>query len=501
MKPSYLDKPDYKAEEDAQNLRPDWKRNLPLYAMLAPGFLMLALFVLYPNISLFHMAFYRWVPGITRDFVGWQNFLDLWADPLLRQSFQLVGILLVSNLFKIWPAVFAAIVLHRLASHRWRNFYRGLFMIPFVVPTLVWILVWKSFYDPTYGVLNQMLNATGLMEVLHLLDGTKEAPGLLPQLAYWLNAVFRFSVNPLLGTVWALPVAGIVLWRLCLRSVADEQRSALYLLLLVLSAVPLLWQWALAQQIYAIHLLLAFFVFGMFVWLARMIGERWFGWMLLMAFGYFVFRHQPIRFPVLLVLVFAIYEMVLSQFHHYRARMLLQRAGMVVLALGTGLILLSQVWQHPTGEFALSQPAWLGHEDLVIPAIIFWGFPWVGTIGVLIYLAGLQRIPPSVYEAARMEGVGALGMVFKVELPLILTQLRINLIFMTLVTLTQYELFILLLGVDGGPGNRGMVPGLLMFREAFDSSRFGYASAIGVVLFFVIFALTLIYTRYLRTER
>lgn len=137
----------------------------------------------------------------------------------------------------------------------------------------------------------------------------------------------------------------------------------------------------------------------------------------------------------------------------------------------------------------------------MIPAILFWGFPWVGTVGVLIYLSGLQNISNDVYEAAKLDGVSPLGMIFKIELPLIMTQVRINLIFMTISTLTMYEIFLILLGPDGGPGGKGMVPGLYMFSAAFTEGRFGYACALGMVLFVIILLLTIVYQKYVKVEK
>ena len=95
---------------------------------------------------------------------------------------------------------------------------------------------------------------------------------------------------------------------------------------------------------------------------------------------------------------------------------------------------------------------------LVIPSLIIWGFPWVGTVGVLIYLAGLQQISKDIYEAAEIDGVSSLGKAFQIELPLMMTQVRINLIFMTIGTLNDYGLVLLLLGRNGGPDSVGMTP-------------------------------------------
>jgi raffinose/stachyose/melibiose transport system permease protein len=146
-------------------------------------------------------------------------------------------------------------------------------------------------------------------------------------------------------------------------------------------------------------------------------------------------------------------------------------------------------------------PAWLGHPSLVLPAVIFWGFPWIGIIGVLIYLSGLEKIPRSVYECADLDGVGWLGKFFYIELPLIATQVRINLVLMIIGVLKGYGLILVLLGETGGPGGAANVPGLYMYYNAFVDGQAGYACAIGILLFGLIVVLTLFNNWLVRVKR
>ncbi len=171
------------------------------------------------------------------------------------------------------------------------------------------------------------------------------------------------------------------------------------------------------------------------------------------------------------------------------------------------LNLLAQInaWFLDAGEVTIfkvgQNPAWLGDQRLVLPALIFWGFPWIGIIGVLIYLSGLERIPRSVYECAELDGVGWFGKFLYIELPLIATQVRINLVLMIIGVLKGYGLILVLLGNAGGPGGAALVPGLYMYHNAFIQRKAGYACAIGILLFLVILALTVINNRYVRVER
>lgn len=145
--------------------------------------------------------------------------------------------------------------------------------------------------------------------------------------------------------------------------------------------------------------------------------------------------------------------------------------------------------------------AWLGEPGLIIPSLIIWGFPWIGAVGVLIFLAGLQSIGQEVYEAAELDGVTSWQKFRYIEFPLIMTQVRISLILMATGTLQGYGLQFLLLGENGGPGGRGMVPGLWMFNRAFFAGEFGYACALGLFLFAFILILTLVNNKYVRVEK
>ena len=129
------------------------------------------------------------------------------------------------------------------------------------------------------------------------------------------------------------------------------------------------------------------------------------------------------------------------------------------------------------------------------------GFPWVGAFGVLIYLAGLQGISEDIYEAADLDGAGPLTVFFRIELPLIMTQVRINLVLMIIGTIQSWQNIYLFLGIDGGPDGIATVPGLLIFREAFSRGLFGYGCAIGFVIFAVTLALTLINNKLVRINK
>lgn len=441
-----------------------WWLWITLYGLMLPSIASLLVFSYYPKIDVVVMSFFRWEPPFVQDFVGLENFREAMTDPMLWDSFKLVGIILVVNLFKLWPGIFAAIALHRLRNDRLRYLLQVAFVVPMIVPGMVWLLVWKNFYDPDFGMVNRLLEASGGMRLLNWLDTA------MPALAAKLQAAMAVSIDPLFGSAAGLILTAFYL--LAIRGTAEQAKQ-----MLQARSLSGIGQWA------------------------RVIGRNWLIWALLILAGLLAFPGDAWRVPYSFILAIIVWALIRRGRDPFYTREILQIITTVAVTIGLTLIVLGYIWTEPTGQFTTGTPAWLGSQDLVIPAILFWGFPWVGAVGVLIYLSGLQNIPTEVYEAARLDRVSPWGMIWYIELPLILTQVRINLIFMTIGTLTGYEMFLILLGPDGGPGNRGMVPGLYMFSSAFAEGRFGYACALGMILFVIILTLTIIYQKYVRVEK
>lgn len=413
---------------------------LAILGLLVPTYLTMAVFNYYPKWETIKYSFYHWDGVMYEAYIGLTNYIDVLNDVVFRESFELVGILLVANIVKMWPCIFTAVVLHRLRSEKWQYVFRVLFVIPMVVPALVWLLIWKSFYDPTSGILNSLLRMTGLMSLLDWLDSA------LPVVAEVILPIREVLVDTPFGSVWGLLLFGVVL--LSLRSCWNHlKRHWMWLAMLAFAT------WAVLGLVHGAILV------GVCVGLAYL-GSR-----------------------------------------SLKGHDLIRRLGLVAILIGVFFVATTMIWTHPTEAFRYGQPAWLGNSNLIIPAIIFWGFPWIGTVGVLIYLAGLQNISADVYEAGELDGVTWWGKFTQIELPLILTQVRINLIFLTIGTLNQYALFLVLLGPSGGPGNKGMVPGLYMYQKAFMDGEFGYACALGMVMFALILTITIFYQKYLKVEK
>lgn len=123
---------------------------------------------------------------------------------------------------------------------------------------------------------------------------------------------------------------------------------------------------------------------------------------------------------------------------------------------------------------------WLGDPNLVLFTVVFviaWQFVPFHT---LLYQAGVRQIPRSIYEAAAIDGAGAVAQFFRITLP----QLRYTIVtsstLMLVGSLTYFDVIFILTG--GGPGIATRLLPLHMYLSGFASSEMGYASAIAVVL-------------------
>lgn len=310
------------------------RHHLQIYWFLLPCALFIGTFMYYPVINGVYHSFFNWNGGDVERWTGMRNYRELfWEDPKFWQAFTNAFLLGIANIVKMAPSIVAAVCLHRVCSERLQFIYRIGFVVPMIISSMVVVLLWKAFYEPTNGVLNTVLNASGGMDVL-----------------VWLSGRAR-------------DVAGVV--------------------------DPL----------------------GAFTWLGSLFLEG----------------------------------------------------------------------QNPT---------WLGSPKFAFIAVILWGFPWVGSFGVLVYLACLQAIGKEIYEAAEVDGADWFDKFRHIELPMILKQVRIMMVLVIMGSINDAGTIMALCGIEGGPGGVVQVPALFMFREAFLSQRMGYACGIGVVLFLVILTMT-----------
>ncbi len=126
-------------------------------------------------------------------------------------------------------------------------------------------------------------------------------------------------------------------------------------------------------------------------------------------------------------------------------------------------------------------------------------------LNMVIYLAGLQGIPPHLYEAAEIDGAGSISTFFRITLPLLApTTFFVVLVYFIGALQIFVQVFIMTTGANnetfGGPLDSTITVVILVYVNAFSYLRMGFASAMSFVLFLVIGVITLINARMLRYD-
>ncbi|MBT9777368.1 ABC transporter permease subunit [Clostridium sp. MCC353] len=115
---------------------------------------------------------------------------------------------------------------------------------------------------------------------------------------------------------------------------------------------------------------------------------------------------------------------------------------------------------------------------------------------MVIYIAGLQNIDQSLYDAADIDGATSWKRFRYVTFPLLAPSFTINMVLAVERAFKEYDLIFALTG--GGPGRSSELISLTIFNESFTNKRAGYGSALGVVLFVIIVVITLFQMKVLR---
>ena len=147
----------------------------------------------------------------------------------------------------------------------------------------------------------------------------------------------------------------------------------------------------------------------------------------------------------------------------------------------------------------LGKSLWLQSERAALPAIMILSI-WQGVgFQMVIYLAGLQEVPQSLYEAATVDGASPLRTFWSITLP----QLRNTTIFIVVsTTILAFQLFTQVkVMTNGGPNDATSTTVLYIYNQGFKSLKVGYAAAASIVFIIIVLAVSLIQRRYLHSNR
>jgi multiple sugar transport system permease protein len=140
-----------------------------------------------------------------------------------------------------------------------------------------------------------------------------------------------------------------------------------------------------------------------------------------------------------------------------------------------------------------ASPAWLTTSSAAPYAIII-TYVWK-SVGyyMVMYIAGLMDVPVSFYEAARMDGAGFWGQLFYITIPNIRNTFALAVISCIIFTFGQFSIQYVI--TKGGPARSTEILSLLIFREAFELSKFGYSAAISVLFFLTLLVFSIFQLR------
>jgi raffinose/stachyose/melibiose transport system permease protein len=143
---------------------------------------------------------------------------------------------------------------------------------------------------------------------------------------------------------------------------------------------------------------------------------------------------------------------------------------------------------HAAGLGPATGTPWLGSFGTALPAVgIIAAWLDFGLCFVLL-MPGIQRIPPELFDAARVDGAGLLREFVRITVPMLRRDIGAAITITAVAALQSFTL--IYQATDGGPGYATMVPGLLIYRDAFQLGSVGPASALGIAMSVIIFGLT-----------
>ncbi|MFJ4998570.1 carbohydrate ABC transporter permease [Microbacterium sp. NPDC088619] len=174
-----------------------------IWVFLAPTLIGLGLFNFVPIIGSFVLAFFRWDIISDPVFVGFDNFVDLVANPTVRVSFlNTIGFVVVAVILQLGVALVLAVLVQSKMPTWLRTFFRSSLFFPLILSAASVSLIMAYLFNQEFGLVNQMLNLIGIADVGWLTTGFGAKVVVL--LVYvWQNFGFTFLL--FIGGLAAIP--------------------------------------------------------------------------------------------------------------------------------------------------------------------------------------------------------------------------------------------------------------------------------------------------------
>jgi multiple sugar transport system permease protein len=144
-------------------------------------------------------------------------------------------------------------------------------------------------------------------------------------------------------------------------------------------------------------------------------------------------------------------------------------------------------------------PNLLAHEHSALIAVMI-TFVWsVFGTNMIIFLAGMSTIDQEIYDAARVDGAGSFTVMLRITFPLLKRFVQFAFI-ISLITAFSALFSLIIVMTNGGPGYGTTTLEFFIYEQAFTENNFGVGATAGVILFLLVFAVSMIQMRLLRSE-
>ncbi len=143
------------------------------------------------------------------------------------------------------------------------------------------------------------------------------------------------------------------------------------------------------------------------------------------------------------------------------------------------------------GFVGIEGPAWISDPDTALSTLIVLHV-WQFGAPMVIFLAGLRQVPVTFYDAAAVDGAGALRQFVSITVPLLTPVIFFNLVLRLIQSFQAFTPAFIISDGTGGPSDSTLFYTLYLYQEGFMNFRMGYASALAWVLLVIIAVLTAI---------
>lgn len=155
------------------------------FCFVLPMFIPLLIFSYYPPISGLYRSFFNWDGMGNATWIGADNFIELWQDPVFLNGIPTMFTIMIPNLIKgICVPLIAAEMIYGLKSQKAKYAYRVAILLPMVAPGVVSTMLWKFIYDPASGIAVEILRFFGVIGEREIINFLNDPNTVIPSIIF-----------------------------------------------------------------------------------------------------------------------------------------------------------------------------------------------------------------------------------------------------------------------------------------------------------------------------